>query len=362
MAHPEPGVLRQMQWEQRAAREIGLEWDCRLLSPAPLAASSDREEVLCSLPNRGSDTKWRSTRFLKWCKQRRAFYRWIIDEADNYDIVLLRATSADPFRTIALRTISPPVLSVHHTLEVPELRASGSAGPPKALLEQIIGPASISATRAIVGVTGEICAYQQSRVKRHMPALVYPNGVWFSEADNPSVDDERGVHIPELLFIASYFAPWHGLDRLLQAVKASNRDFILHLVGRLPQDQLDTASSDLRIKCHGVLDISRIRALSARCWLGLSSFALDRNGLSEACTLKVREYLASGIPVYAGHKDVFPDDFEFFRQGQPLVDEILEYAHKMRRYERNSVRAAARSHIDKRVLVEELFYEMQKLS
>ena len=36
---------------------------------------------------------------------------------------------------------------------------------------------------------------------------------------------------------------------------------------------------------------------------GISSLALYRNGLSEGCSIKTRQYLSLGIPVLAGCKD-----------------------------------------------------------
>ena len=76
--------------------------------------------------------------------------------------------------------------------------------------------------------------------------------------------------------------------------------------------------------------------------------------MKEACPLKVREYLANGLPVYAGHKDVFPSTFEYFRFGLPRMDHILDYARTVVSFPQHQVREAASDFIDKRILLRQL--------
>ena len=71
--------------------------------------------------------------------------------------------------------------------------------------------------------------------------------------------------------------------------------------------------------------------------------------MTEACTLKVREYLRAGLPVYAGHRDsALPEISNYFRQGPAQWRAILEYARAVRPVSRATIALAARPLIDKK--------------
>jgi hypothetical protein len=54
---------------------------------------------------------------------------------------------------------------------------------------------------------------------------------------------------------------------------------------------------------HGVLYGSDLDKVLADCHLAIGSLALHRNGLREACMLKVREYTARGLPFVIAYDD-----------------------------------------------------------
>ena len=85
---------------------------------------------------------------------------------------------------------------------------------------------------------------------------------------------------------------------------------------------------------------------------------VDNKGLTQACTLKVRDYLAAGVPVVSGHDDVFPDDFPFYRRTGTDIDAMLAAAREWRAVDRLTVREAARPYIDKVELVRRLHEEL----
>ncbi|MFD5213429.1 hypothetical protein [Microbacterium sp. NPDC058345] len=157
--------------------------------------------------------------------------------------------------------------------------------------------------------------------------------------------------MPELIFIASSFVPWHGLDRLLDDAQTTDADFILHLVGDVGEPDRERANKDPRIRIHGHLDQNAIAELVARSWVGLASFALDRKGMKEACSLKVREYLASGLATYSGHADRFPADSVYYKQGPARFADIITYAYDMRETSREEVRDLSMAQISKSVIL-----------
>lgn len=360
MLRPPLGVITQMRWEQEAAHENHLDWTTRLFCPAAGLAASEILVPAKSVSNATGASLPR--RVLNWISLRREYYQWLQTQAAHYDVVLLRYSVCDPFLALYARKLSRPFYTVNHTLEVAELRNADAtlSGSLRAAFEQVLGTVTLKQASGIVGVTDEILHYEQKRIA-HVPktGYVYPNGIHYPKSV-PESEDLRTA-VPELLFVASHFAPWHGLDLLLDSLQGCNAPFVLHLVGTLnPKDQTK-ALSDSRVKMHGLLGNAQINELSKKCWLGLSSFALDRKNMSTACTLKVREYLLNGLPVYSGHNDVFAAGFPFYRNGPPNVNDILDYAHFIRGSTRADVATQARPFISKSLLVLGLYNWLKTL-
>lgn len=289
---------------------------------------------------------------MSWVRWRRDYYAWLAAVAIDYDVVLLRHSLHDPFRPGAIKGIRTPVATVHHTLEVPELGTiRGVAGRSRRVVEQVAGSRSIERAGVVVGVTEEIAAYEVARISTPRPTVVYPNGAMVTDRDRASASSDSRSATPSLLFVASRFAPWHGLDRLLDSAHHSTQDFRLTVVGHTSDADRDLADGDSRVEFLEGLDSRRIESLARESWLGLSSFALDRKGMRQACPLKVREYLKSGLAVYGGHDEVFPNDVPFYRSGPADLDSILEFAHEMREVAPEKTLNAATPHIDKRLLL-----------
>jgi glycosyltransferase involved in cell wall biosynthesis len=327
--------------EQRAAQTLGLPWSTRLFAPGESA-----EGVLV-----GSGIQsGKRVRF------KAAYYRWLARESRRYDVVLLRHSLSDPLQWQFIRRARVPVFTVHHTLEVPQIRRmKGPRAWVQAVTERAFGRMSIGAAAGVIAVTDEIARYETSRAPTPGSVFVYPNGISFG---NGATGDQRGAGPPEVLFVASHFYDWHGLDLLLDSIRASQLDFRLHLVGVTTEGQTTIAAKDARIVMHGVLSSRDIEVLASRCWLGLSSFALDRKGMREACTLKVREYLRAGLPVYAGHPDVFDASMPYYRHGECSINRIIEFARQVRERSREEVARAAQPFIQKEALLQRLYEQL----
>ena len=320
LLRPPSGIINQMRWEHEAANELGLEWDVQLYCPKGWL---EPEGFIYESPtvNAGDPSKGKP---LDWLRFRYGYYQWLMAQVENYDAFVLRYYVHDPFQLMFARRCRKPVYFVHHTLEVPELRLPGTVPARiRATLERWAGGPTLRAATGIIGVTQEIVDYEVGRAGIiDARTFVYPNGIKFDEG---AVADRRG-ETPELLFVAGSFAPWHGLDLLLDSIKQSDAEFTLHLVGNVHEPNLSRAKKDSRIVVHGLRSSEEIRALAETCWLGLSSFGLHRKNMTEACTLKVREYLMMGLPVYAGHRDVVEDENAFVVSGAADIESVLRFA------------------------------------
>ena len=343
MRVPASGIARQMLEEQKVADSIGVAWHSRLYVPRGCSENSICIESKCE---RSDKSGFKSS-----------FFNWLESEVKKYDLVLLRHSVYSPGELGFLRKSDKPVYLVHHTLEEMELWSSrGVSGKLLSILERFYGRRSILASQGIVAVTAEIGDYEVARSGAKASPLIYPNGIDMSSVGRR--DDSRGGDIPELLFVASEFVPWHGLDLLIESLEKSNEKFVLHLVGKLTAGQADAVAEIDQVVVHGVLSPRDVSNLAARCWVGLGSFALYRKSMYQACTLKVREYLAAGLPVYSGHADVFPDCFPYYKQGPANIVDILDYASSVRGVSRDSVATESRPFIDKGSLLSSLYTQL----
>lgn len=341
------GIANQMSFEQMAADQLGLQWTSQLFLPSD-AVSVGSVIVKGKKP---STERWAS---------RQEFYSWIKNAADSFDVLLLRNTVGDTKQASFIADLGKPVFTVHHTLEGPEILSRPSfRGYLKWLLDQRTARASLKKARGIVAVTAEIGAYETSRTKVAKPIILYPNGIAIN--DEPVAGSLSPSEHPEFLFVASHFTSWQGLDRLVKSARSSNSSFVLHLVGDVGEQDRAAIGDDPRFQLHGKLGKGEIAHLSKRAALGLGSFALDRKRMREACTLKVREYLSLGLPVYSGHFDIFPNDFPYYRAGPCQIERIMEMALEARSWEREHVRAASAKYIDKRSLLLSLHSDLGRL-
>ena len=354
LPHISRGIASQLLLEKKAARDLGIPWETELFSPRS-SLEPFPEPLNAGPPDlveaRGDSIR---ERLFTSLKLRRAFYAWLADRESEFDVILLRYSVHDRLQHRFIERSPAFVGLVHHTLEVDELRSfGGMVGQVRSQMESRIGPSSIRSADLIVGVTDEIVQNELARIEdTRKPTLIYPNGGPDTVA--PVADRRPGtVH---LLFVASTFSSWQGVDLLLASLPSSSREFTLHLVGELTAPDALLAASDSRVVVHGPKTPQQIRDIAQTCSAGLSSLALERHGLRVACPLKVREYLSMGLPVVGNHEEVLPIDFPFYTQVKPDIASILDVADSWRTVPRAEVAELALPLISKKAILEG-FYE-----
>lgn len=337
------GVLNQLLDEHRAVEKLGWSdrWFLKLFNGVPLEEGFSESIYPVGY---GMDRH-----LVNYVRLRQAGFEWLRRNAGKYNATLLRYCSGDIFQYINVGKFGP-YFTVHHTMEVEE-----GASRPHVLgiiernLEKYFSGSVLDGATGIVGVTPEIVEYELKRLGERKPSYCHPNGICL---DSSTVLSDARSGVLKLLFVASQVSPWHGLDLLLDNLNISDQKFELHIVGNMT---VDKTTLDDRFIFHGSRSRSYINTLVSKCDLGLSSFAMGKLNMKQACTLKVREYLASGLPVYSGYQDAgLPDDFPFYCQGRPLADRILGYADKCRQFSRSSIRKASEPYIDKVALMQKL--------
>jgi hypothetical protein len=88
-----------------------------------------------------------------------------------------------------------------------------------------------------------------------------------------------------------------------------------------------------------------------------------REGLHEGATLKVREYLAAGIPVYSGHKDTaLPESFAFyFHESKINLKNMINFGLKMQKTKREDIRNQALPYVEKENIIKFFINQMYEV-
>lgn len=353
------GILQQLSLEQTAADKLEIPWKTIIFSNTPnpqaIGLGLQIQPDNCRLIPQVISSK----KIFVALHLRRSLYKWLKEIEQNFDLILIRYPVHDPWLVNYIHRSKVKIGLIHHAIEEAELRSEGGIiGITRSWLENVIGPLILNKAHVLIGLTPEILTYQISRSKKLSNSFItYPNGG--NSTETPSLD--RRADQPELLFMASKFSAWHGLDRLLNAMRKDKSSFKLHLVGSLSGDELLRARQDRRVVIHGTLSREEIKQLSGPMWLGLSCFALERQGMMQACPLKTRDYLSMGIPVYGNHAEVFSSDFKFYKQGPVDVTEILQTAHVWRNVSREEVSSISIPLISKSTILRNFYESLKKI-
>lgn len=299
----------------------------------------------------------------------RNLYCWIymLRRKGDYDYILQRHMTFDPF-ALFFSWFIPNRVTVHHSKELYELKLvrSGWKGSLVSVLECVTGKVSAMNARAIVGVTPEIAAYECQIHNVKKKALFYPNGI--DLRDVPLLQDDRHPLDLNIAFVCGKFSSWHGLDLLLDAAREADKNFLgvrvfIHLIGNLsPPQQRMVASFDNGIVFidHGHMAKEDYLSVLSKCDVALGSLALFRKNISDATTLKVREYLAMGLPVIASshHDSALPIKFKYFHSVD--MKDLFAKAVEVKRlgFDRAQVREAASVYVEKEIWMKGLIAEL----
>jgi glycosyltransferase involved in cell wall biosynthesis len=266
--------------------------------------------------------------------------------------LLIRFNPRDPLMVLTCLFLRKRVHIVFHTYAEKELKLQKVS----CFFFNIYLGLILRLTGKVVAVTHEIGRLYSIKERDF---VLMPNSIDYSLVQSLELGKSAAVYPTsrgsksniKLLFVASRFAPWQGLDLILEDISSTDADFTLSIVG----DHCGQLINDSRIIFLGNQDRLVLNSLYAQSTLGLSCFALYRKGMNEACPLKVREYLAHGLPVYGGHHDVFPPSFPYFCFGPPSVLSILDYHAKIQAIEKAEIKRASREFVDTPMVLEKVF-------
>lgn len=157
---------------------------------------------------------------------------------------------------------------------------------------------------------GAVCVSRELASRIETPSLrplVLANGV---DAARYSLRAAPCNPHPRLIFVGSAGCVWHGVDKLAHIGRCFPQ-WIIDVVGM--ERVSGPADMPPNVRFHGFLGEAEYRPLLEQADAAIGALALHRIGMNESSSLKVREYLAMGIPVILGNTDT---DFE---SGSPFL-------------------------------------------
>ncbi|MCD4651001.1 MAG: CDP-glycerol glycerophosphotransferase family protein, partial [Candidatus Cloacimonetes bacterium] len=189
------------------------------------------------------------------------------------------------------------------------------------------------------------------------PALEIGNGVTVEQIPVRTAPYFDGQTL-NLLMIAS-FDNWHGVDRIIRGMMNSDKQVMLYLCGRgnlydSLRQLVQKRGLQHKVRFAGWLEGDSLNRMFNRCHLALGSLALHRIPLKQAAVLKVRQYLARGIPVVIGYEDVdLPAELPYILQveasEEPIdINELFRFTSQV--YSRSElikeIRDFTKEHLD----------------
>ena len=340
------GQRKQLDYECGASSHLeGADWTCVALHSGKPLLSFERQIPVA---------------FRKLFLKNLFTWLFLIRESRKYDYILCRHMAFDPF-VFVFGWFVPNRVTIHHAKETQELKLVRKdwRGKAASLLERVCGWGSSRQVCGILGVTSEIARYEYDLYKARCPIGVYPNGI---EIDGVDILSDQRVEDVNIAFLCGVFSPWQGLDRLVTAFRASRggdggRSVTVHLIGAIDRPMTRLVDAwNREHQCffmYGSMNQAEYRSILAKCDFGLDSLAIDRKQLSEGASLKVREYLAFGLPVFSVHGDAgIPRGHLYYRQGRLDIEEMIDFALSMKTVSRQEVRRASAKYISKKRVME----------
>ena len=257
------------------------------------------------------------------------------------DVLYARHGLAYPGFLLAARTM-PTVLEVNAD-DVAEFRLTSAW---RSAYGRLTRSLLLRSAAGLVHVTNEL-ARSPSFSRFAKPSIVVANGIDLS-AYPPLPAPSNGL--PRLVFVGHPGSPWHGVEHVIE-LSRSFPSWQFDIVGPGPHELRDAPPN---VTAHGVKRTEDYREILGNADVAVGSLGLYRDGLAEASPLKVREYLARGIPSIIGYRDSdFPEGAPFILELPNQPDGVMSSLPAIEAFVNRSVgrRVPAESvtHLDVRV-------------
>nr|WP_319375694.1 glycosyltransferase [uncultured Methanoregula sp.] len=332
------GVQKKLLSQVMCLNYIGLDSEILSITGAEDITPAEqhvRKIIIPSLELRSPDTILGKIRRNTLCDNA---YKQIIGTLGTGDILYTRKpTPSRIIRNILKQPRKCKIIVEYQTKERGELWINRSY---LGLINDLLyGNAIRRYTDGIVGVTNEITRYELTRSGNpKKPHITIGNGIDVASVSVRTPPRFNGETL-NLLCVA-YVSRWHGLDRLIMGVGSYGGPVkvTLHIVGggtEIPQLKKLTNELNLtnKIIFHGAKTGQDLDYFFNICHIAIGSLGIHRIGLTEASTLKAREYCARGIPYLMACPDPdFSNDFDYIfkipaNEKAIEIENVVEFAN-----------------------------------
>jgi hypothetical protein len=304
-------------------------------------------------------------------------------DLSRYDYLILRYPLAD--KTGIQFCQKHRVISEHNTNEPAELRSrlKLKASPPDKVARRLLlsqedkyAEPVLRNCLGVIAATDEIQHYERGRAKTDLPGRTIANGVTVDDIPFTGFKRFDGKQL-DVLFVASFLRPWHGLDRVIQSFNhyQGQLRWTIHIVGNIDPETVRPVSPGLEnLKFYGPKRGAELTAIISDMHLAVSSMTEYRINLNEACPLKTRDYTSRGMPFILAYLDpdllAVDEQMRFyleFKNDDSLldIDEVIDFAADMaQRQEEVStyMRQYALAHMDWRIKLQEYLEFVEQIS
>ena len=133
--------------------------------------------------------------------------------------------------------------------------------------------------------------------KYNKPHVVISNGIDLTSAE--LLPPAKNTN-PVITMVASPGMDWHGVDKLIRFAETCP-DVTVNIVGYSADDVEMPVPANVHL--YGFMNRNQLRETYLTTDVACGTLALHRKNMEEACTLKVREYLAYGVPIILAYRD-----------------------------------------------------------
>jgi hypothetical protein len=226
------------------------------------------------------------TKFSAWKEAVKAIQSWYPDIVyHRYDLFYPALNK--------LAKLAPVVVEIN-TNDIFEYGYSSPRGLYNLLFRDFI----LKYVSGFVFVTHELQDSKHFR-KYNKPSLVVGNGINLSDFPIVHSTEGSGNRIISAVFIGSEGQKWHGIDKIHHMSLKLPWNF--HLIGI--SKKTDYIDFNNNVKLYGRMNRDEYHQILVNADIAIGTLALHRISMNEACPLKVREYLAYGLPTIIGYKD-----------------------------------------------------------
>ena len=157
-------------------------------------------------------------------------------------------------------------------------------------------------------VTDEISEYERKRGKGAYQTFTVSNGISVNNLPiKPEIEYNNSVI--NLIMMSSTANDWHGVDRLIKGMikYKGETQIILHLIGNFTstvKSLVKNNNLEKNVIFYPKTFGDDLNQLLFRMHIGIGSLGMHRIPLKQGSVLKVKEYMAMGMPFIIAHEEV----------------------------------------------------------